>query len=110
MRADTLLSRLLYVYLNGLLPINFKGGRFIMIFWVIAFQYQEDVFWDFALNDESMELKETCFLPTEETAKSFIAEHLGSDYVPVKIDLERVERNGTWTYSRGPVQRWDEEF
>jgi hypothetical protein len=81
-----------------------------MKFWAIAYQFQEDIFWDFALQDESMELKETCFLPTEEMAKNYIDEHLSDDYVPVKIEIERVERNGTWSYSRGPVQRWDDEF
>jgi hypothetical protein len=83
---------------------------FNVIFWALGFQYQEDVFWDFTLNVETMDLRETCFLPTEEMAKNYIKENLNVDYVPVRIEVERVERNGVWTYSRGPVQRWDEEI
>jgi hypothetical protein len=43
-------------------------------------------------------------------AKKFIEEEYNADNIPVRIDLERVERNGSWSYSRVPVQRWDEEF
>jgi hypothetical protein len=81
-----------------------------MKFWALAYQYQEDVYYDFAKEEDTMDLTETCFLPTEIVALDYISNVLGTDYVPVEIDLERLERNGTWTHSRGIVERWDEEY
>ncbi|MGH0596652.1 hypothetical protein [Bacillus mycoides] len=81
-----------------------------MKFWAIAYQYQEDVFFDFAKEDDTMDLTETCFLPTEELAKSIIGELLNNhDYIPVEIELETLQKNGVWSYARGKVERWDEE-
>jgi hypothetical protein len=106
---DSCFIPMLLIYAE-LFTLILKRGICSVEFWALAFQYQEDVFWDFAMNDDSMELKETCFLPTREMAENFIEEELNVAYVLVKIELERVERNGVWSYSRGPVQRWDEKI
>lgn len=82
----------------------------MMKFWTIAYQFEEDVFFDFSANDTTFTLNETCFLPTESMAKEFIEENLNIDFVPVEIELERLEKNGVWTYVRGKVERWDEEI
>lgn len=79
-----------------------------MIFWAIAYEFQEDIFYDFKKNEDTHSLEPSCFLPTREMAVEFISEELGADYEPVEITLERLEPNGTWTYTRGPVKRWDE--
>ncbi|TFF45794.1 hypothetical protein [Bacillus thuringiensis] len=80
-----------------------------MKFWALAYQYQEDVFYDFAKEEDAMDLSESCFLPTEEVAEDFISQQLDSDYVPVEIELETLQKNGIWSWSRGRVERWDEE-
>ncbi|PHA00923.1 hypothetical protein COE51_06320 [Bacillus pseudomycoides] len=81
-----------------------------MKFWAIAYQYQEDVFYDFAKEEDTLELTESCFLPTEEVAENFISAELDSyDYVPVEIELETLQKNGIWSYTRGKVERWDED-
>lgn len=81
-----------------------------MKFWAIAYQYQEDIFYDFKTKEDIMELEHTCLLPTKDLAETIIEEELSIDYVPVEIEFDRLERNGTWSYSRGTVERWDEEF
>ncbi|MGH0421931.1 hypothetical protein [Bacillus cytotoxicus] len=80
-----------------------------MKFWALAYQYQEDVFYDFAQEEDTMDLSESCFLPTEEVAEDFISQQLDNDYVPVEIELETLQKNGIWSWSRGKVERWDEE-
>lgn len=81
-----------------------------MKFWAIAYQHQEDVFYNFAKEETTLELNENCFLPTEKMAENFIEQELGDDYVPVEIELETLERNGVWSHTRGRVERWDENF
>ncbi|GAB6669690.1 hypothetical protein [Bacillus cereus] len=80
-----------------------------MKFWALAYQYQEDVFYDFAIEETTLDLSETCFLPTKEVAEDFISQQLDDDYVPVEIELETLQKNGIWSWSRGRVERWDEE-
>lgn len=79
-----------------------------MNFWAIAYKYQEDVFWDFEKDGETTDLKETCFLPTKDMADIFIEEELSDEFVPVEINLERLEKNGVWSHSRSEVKEWDE--
>lgn len=79
-----------------------------MKFYALAFQYQEDIYYDFAKQEDTYNLTETCFMPTKQMALSYIEEELGTDYVVVEIDVERVERNGIWSYTRGRVDVWDE--
>lgn len=80
-----------------------------MKFWAIAYQYQEEVFYDFAKEEDTLELNESCFLPTEELAENFISTELdGSEYVPVEIEVETIQKNGVWSYTRGRVASWDE--
>lgn len=81
-----------------------------MKFWAIAYQYQEDVFYDFAIEETTLDLSETCFLPTKEVAEDFISQHLDDEYIPVEIELETLQKNGVWSYTRGRVERWDEDF
>ncbi|MBO1513239.1 hypothetical protein [Metabacillus bambusae] len=81
-----------------------------MKFWVIAYKYQEDIFWDFSSSGDTHDLQETCFLPTQSIAEGFIEDQLNDDYVPVEIELETLNKNGAWSYSRGEVESWDEEF
>ncbi|MEC5307807.1 hypothetical protein [Bacillus thuringiensis] len=80
-----------------------------MKFWALAYQYEEDVFYDFVKEEDAMDLSEACFLPTKEVAEDFISQHLDDDYVPVEIELETLQKNGIWSWSRGRVERWDEE-
>lgn len=79
-----------------------------MKFWAIAYEWQEDFFYDFEKQEDTHDLKETCFLPTREMALDFIEDELGSDYEPVEITLEILEESGSWSHTRGPVKRWDE--
>ena len=81
-----------------------------MKFYALAYQFEEDIFYDFATEEDTHDLTETCFLPTKTMAEKVIEEELSTDYVPVEIELERLERNGVWTYSRGTVEGWDEEY
>lgn len=81
-----------------------------MEFWAVAYLWQEDIFYDFLKEDDTHDLKESCFLPTRELAVEYIAEHLGADYDPVEINLERLEKNGIWSYTRGTVKKWDEDY
>ncbi|PIE91728.1 hypothetical protein CO726_30620 [Bacillus fungorum] len=80
-----------------------------MKFWALAYQYQEDVFYDFAKEEDTMDLSEACFLPTKDVADDFISQQLDDDYVPVEIELETLQKNGIWSWSRERVERWDEE-
>ncbi len=77
-------------------------------FWALAFQFQEDIFYDFAKQEDVHSLEPTCLLPTEELAEQLAEDEVGDDYVPVAIDIERYS-NGSMVYSRGRVERWDEE-
>lgn len=81
-----------------------------MKFYALAYQYQEDIFYDFSKEEDTHDLTETCFLPTKAMAEKVIEDELSTDYVPVEIQIERIERNGVWSYSRGVVERWDEEY
>ncbi|PAD86691.1 hypothetical protein CHH55_17130 [Niallia circulans] len=78
-----------------------------MKFWALAYEWQEDIFYDFEKEEDSSDLKETCFLPTRDMALEVIADELGVDYTPVEITLIRLEKNGVWSYERGEVKRWD---
>ncbi|ALA13141.1 hypothetical protein TSARBOMBA_25 [Bacillus phage TsarBomba] len=80
-----------------------------MVFWAIAYQFEEDVFYDFKAEDDTTDLSPTCFLPTKAMAKTFIEEELSIQYVPVRTTLETLQKNGIWSYSRGRVERWDED-
>jgi len=79
-----------------------------MDFWAVAYKYQEDVFWDFEKEDETTDLKETCFLSTKSMAENYIEEVLSDEFTPVQINLERIEKNGVWSHSRGTVEQWDD--
>ncbi|MCU7667691.1 hypothetical protein [Bacillus thuringiensis] len=82
-----------------------------MKFWAIAYQYQEDVFYNFSKEETTLDLNESCFLPTKDMADKFISKELDADdYVPVEIELETLQKDGTWSHSRGRVERWDENF
>lgn len=81
-----------------------------MKFWVIAYQFHEDIYYDFDKNQETHRLNENCFLPTKKMAEEFIVNELGSDYVVVKITLELLDENGNWVHQRGIVKRWDGKF
>lgn len=81
-----------------------------MKFWAIAYLYQEDVFFDFGKGDEGEDvlgLEQTCLLPTKQLALEIINNELGGDYVPVKIELETLNKNGTWVWSRDTIDQWD---
>ncbi|MGM1464116.1 hypothetical protein [Bacillus cereus group sp. BceL310] len=79
-----------------------------MRFWAVAYKYQEDVFYDFAKEEDTMDLNAACFLPTREVAEDFISQQLDhGDYVSVSIELETLQKNGIWSYARGWVKRWD---
>ena len=78
-----------------------------MNFWAIAFQYQEDVWFDLDKKEDTFDLSSTCFLPTKEMAQQYIEDELSTDYVPVKIELETVNHNRSWSWNREPVPQWD---
>lgn len=78
-----------------------------MKFWALAYFYQDEVFYDFAKEEDTMDLSATCFLPTKEVAEDFISQHLDDDYAPVEIELETLQKNGVWSYARSQFERWD---
>ena len=43
-------------------------------------------------------------------AETFIEDELSIQYVPVEIEVETLQKNGIWSYTRGRVERWDEDF
>lgn len=77
-----------------------------MKFWAIAYNYDEDYFYNFKTNEET-DLEEACLLPTEDMAKEFMEDHLSTSYTPVEIELEKLSKDGVWSYSRGKVEYWD---
>lgn len=82
-----------------------------MKFWAIAYQFQEEVFYDFKTEEDTIHLTETCILPTRTLAEAFIEEELSvNNYVPVEIELETLQKDGTYSFTRGRVERWDEEL
>ncbi|MEM5646510.1 hypothetical protein AAHH72_19425 [Bacillus cereus] len=77
-----------------------------MEFWVLAYLYQEDVYYDFAEEDTTIGYTATCFLPTEEMAQKYIDENNGSDeFIPVKVTVHALH-NASWTSSREKVDHW----
>ncbi|MCC4002028.1 hypothetical protein K8Z37_32250 [Bacillus thuringiensis] len=91
--------------------MNFiRNGAMNMKFWAIAYQFEEESFYDFKQAEDTMDLTESCFLPTKEMAEQFIEDELSIQYVPVEIELETLQKNGIWSWSRGRVERWDEDF
>lgn len=80
-----------------------------MKFWAIAYQFEEDSFFDFKEKEDTMDLNENCFLPTKEMTEQFIENELSIQYVPVEIELCTLKENGVWSWTRGKVERWDEE-
>lgn len=82
-----------------------------MKFWALAYLYQDDVFYNFEEEDTVMEVTEKCLLPTRGLAEDFIGAHLSHDeYVPVEINLESLKENGVYSYTRGRVDNWDDEY
>jgi hypothetical protein len=81
-----------------------------MKFWAIAYRYQEEVFYNFEIEEDTLDLTEQCFLPTESLATEIIEEKLSADYAPVGIELETLNKNGIWSWSRDQVEEWDEEY
>lgn len=79
-----------------------------MKFYAIAYQFEEDSFYDLSAQEDTLFLKESCFLPTEELAQQIIDEELSVKYVPVEINLTSLQENGIWSYERGRVDVWDE--
>lgn len=79
-----------------------------MKFWAIAYKYQENVYYNVVNDEDTLDLSEQCFLPSEALAQQIIEDSLGSDYAPIEIDLESLQENGIWSYSRGQLKEWDE--
>lgn len=80
-----------------------------MKFWAIAYQYQEDVFYNLETGEDTLYFTEQCFLPCKSLAQQVIEDELNINYVPVEIELQTLKENGTWSWSRGKVERWDRE-
>lgn len=80
-----------------------------MRFWAIGYLYQDDVFFNFLVEDTMMDMNEEFLLPSEQMAVDFIVNNLNGDFVPVEITIESY-RNGVMTWNRGPVPNWDELY
>ncbi|NYV64609.1 hypothetical protein HYI36_05025 [Bacillus sp. Gen3] len=80
-----------------------------MKFYAIGFLYQEDVWFDLEKKEDAFDLRSTCLLPTKELAEQVIEDELGNQYTPVEIEIQTVNK-GIWSWSRGEVSTWDEEF
>lgn len=78
-----------------------------MKFYAIAYLYEENVWYDLDKREDTFDLKSTCFLPIRELAEEYIEDYLSIQYVPVEIEVETINRNGTWSWSRGIVSNWD---
>jgi hypothetical protein len=81
-----------------------------MKFWAIAYQYQEDVWFDLEKKEDSFDLRSTCLLPTQELAEQYIEDELSIQYAPVEIEIETISKSGTWSWSREKVEAWDEDW
>ncbi|MCK2000542.1 hypothetical protein MZM54_03925 [[Brevibacterium] frigoritolerans] len=77
-----------------------------LIFYAIAYQYQEDIFYNFAEKKDIDILEHTCLLPTKEMAQQFIEDELSIDYTPVEITVYSY-KSGELVFSRGLVSKWD---
>jgi hypothetical protein len=70
-----------------------------MKFYVVAYRYAEDVFYDFE-EQECVEhaLTSSCLLPAYWMAEEYIEDHLGDDYVVDEIEILSVEGEGIFSY------------
>lgn len=69
-----------------------------MRFYAIAYQLDEDVFYDFNKREDTFEISENCFLPTREMAEEYIENELSVDCEVVEIELKTLEENGSYSY------------
>lgn len=81
-----------------------------MNFWAIAVKYDEDVFYDFEKEEDTFHLSESCMLPTKAMADQIIEDELCDQYTSVSVTIETIEKSGSWSYTRGTVPEWDEEY
>jgi hypothetical protein len=79
-----------------------------MKFWVLGYLYQEDVYYDFEMKEDSYDLKPSCFLPTKEMAQQIIGQELSVQYIPIEIELQTLNF-GSWSWSRDKLPFWDDE-
>jgi len=82
-----------------------------MKFYAIAYQYEEDVFYDFENGQDTLDApcEPKMLLPTKEMAEQFIEDELSDSYVPVEIEIESY-RNGITSYSRSRIEQWDSQY
>lgn len=81
-----------------------------MKFWAIAYKYQEDVCYNVATNEDTMDMSEQCLLPSETLALQVIEDVLGEDYAPVEIEVESLSKQGVMSWCRGEFGEWDNDF
>jgi hypothetical protein len=81
-----------------------------MKFYAIAYKYQEDVFYNLATDEDTMDLTEQCLLPTEALAQQLIKERLEDSYTPVEIEIESLSKQGVMSWSRNQIEEWDGDF
>ena len=80
-----------------------------MKMWAIAYQYDEDYFWDFEKHDVTYGIEPSQLLPTKELADQLINDILSDDFVSVDIDIESYRSGGAMSYTIGKVDRWEED-
>ena len=80
-----------------------------MKMWAIAYQYDEDYFWDFEKHDVTYGIESSQLLPTKELADQLIKDILSDDFVSVDIDIESYRSGGVMSYTMGKVDRWIED-
>lgn len=79
-----------------------------MEFWTIAYKYQEDVFFDFKKQEDSIGLEPSCLLPTKELASQIIEDQLSTEYEPIRIEIESLSKQGVMSWTRETFEPWDE--
>ena len=83
-----------------------------MKFFALGYKYQEDVFYDFEKEEDSLSLEPTCFLPSRKIAEQLIENEVGDDYFIVEVELLSLnEKTGTYSTTINPGKgHWESYF
>jgi hypothetical protein len=80
-----------------------------MKFWAIGYRFQEEVYYNVVTDQDTFDMDEECLLPSKALAMQVIEEGLTDEYVPVEIEIERLDKHGM-TWGRGPLEDWDQDY
>ena len=69
-----------------------------MNFYALGYKYENDVFYDFETEGDTLDLKASCLLPTRKLAEQLIENEVGDTYFVVEVELNSLnERTGNYS-------------